>query len=149
MVWNNEGQKGGGFMAWLTPKTDWQSEDKFNFVDYNRIKNNIMVLLEKTKKLYGQLELVEMGTDIVDHSEVYEFSYFNSWEENLDIINEKTINADWGKRQTFYPNGPFITPSELNRIESAIAGIKEKLDGQESGMRKIPFCLGRFKNIRV
>lgn len=31
-------------MSWIEPKTDWTSQDTFNFSDYNRIKNNIAYL---------------------------------------------------------------------------------------------------------
>ena len=35
-------------MAWINPKTDWTKNDRFNYSDYNRIKNNLNYLHEKT-----------------------------------------------------------------------------------------------------
>ena len=51
-------------MAWTTPKTDWYgvtnpsdgvyTGDRFNAVDFNRIKNNLTYLRELALKMYDE-----------------------------------------------------------------------------------------------
>lgn len=50
-------------MAWETPKTDWYGEtdsdgvysgDRFDYRDFNRIKNNLQYLRDLAIYLYGE-----------------------------------------------------------------------------------------------
>ena len=59
-------------MAWETPKTDWHGSsdsdgvytgDRFNAVDFNRIKNNLDYLRELAIKLYDEFSIVSLGAD--------------------------------------------------------------------------------------
>ena len=134
---------------WHTPKTDWKATDRFNFVDYNRIKNNLLWLHEKVSELYRPFEVEDMGEDITDYSSYWKVQYFNAWEKNLDIINNQMFTKDYGMAQRFFENGPFIQWAELNRIESAILYMRDILDRQEMGIRKLSFRLGTFKEVRI
>ena len=71
------------------------------------------------------------------------------FESNLEEIARNSYGKDYGEKQTFYPNGMFIKYDELNRIESATLDIYNMLMAQEAGLRKIPFTLGRFKEVRI
>lgn len=134
---------------WHTPKTDWKSTDRFNFVDYNRIKNNLQWLYEKVTELYKPFEIENMGEDITDYSSYWQVKYFNAWEQNLDIINSNMFTKDYGTAQRFFENGPFIQWTELNRIESAILNMRDILDRQEKGIKRLSFRLGTFKGVRI
>lgn len=134
-------------IEWIEPKTNWTKTDSFNFTDYNRIKNNLSWLHKKANELYKPFEIKEMGEDIFDYRAEYEFRYFNSWEDNLEIINSNIFPRDYGYKATFYGNGPFITPDELNRLEKAIYQMKTILDSQEAGRRRLAFRLGYQKGI--
>ena len=79
----------------------------------------------------------------------WEVSRFNAFEKNLELINKNTFNRNYGQTQTFYENSPFIQYDELNRIESAILSIYEILKRQEMTIRRIPFRLGTFKEVRI
>lgn len=59
-------------MAWETPKTNWYGMtdtdgnyvgDRFNAVDFNRIKNNLTYLRELSIKLYEEFSIVSLGAD--------------------------------------------------------------------------------------
>lgn len=134
---------------WHTPKTDWKPIDRFNFVDYNRIKNNLMWLHEKVSELYSPFEIEEMGEDITDYLSYWKVKYFNAWEKNLDIINSHMFANDYGTAQRFFENGPFIQWTELNRIEGAILNMRSILDSQEAGLRRFAFRLGTFKEVQI
>lgn len=134
---------------WSEPKTNWTKYDSFNYVDYNRIKNNLMWLYKKAITLYREFEIEDMGEDILNNKTDYNFRYFNSWEENLDIINKNIFSKDYGYKMTFYGNSPFITPSELNRLESAILSMRTILDNQQAGLRRLEFRLGYQKGIKL
>lgn len=134
---------------WHTPKTNWKSTDRFNFVDYNRIKNNLLWLHEKVTELYRPFEIEDMGENITDYSSYWKVRYFNAWEQNLDIINNHMFTKDYGMAQRFFENGPFIQWTELNRIESAILSMRNILDRQEVGIRRLSFRLGTFKEVCI
>ena len=134
---------------WHTPKTDWRSTDRFNFVDYNRIKNNLLWLHDKVTELYKSFEIEDMGEDVTDYSSYWKVKYFNAWEQNLDIINSHMFANDYGTAQRFFENGPFIQWAELNRIESAILSMRDILDRQEKGIRRLSFRLGTFREVQI
>ena len=136
-------------IKWEEPKTDWKSTDRFNFSDYNRIKNNISYIHRKATDLNKFFDIENMGEDINDYASFWNVSYFNAWENNLEVLNNNVFMKDYGTKQTFYENGAFIQYSELNRLESAILNMKKILDAQEISVNKLPFVLGRFKTIRV
>ena len=58
-------------MSWSTPKTDWNGEtvdgvytgDRFNAVDFNRIKNNLEYLRELAIKMYNEFAIQSVGSD--------------------------------------------------------------------------------------
>ena len=135
-------------VTWIEPKTDWTSQDRFDAVDYNRIKNNLEYLHEKAIELYKPFSIIDMGEDIGYEDFLYA-DEFNNFEQNLEKINENVYTNDFGETQIFYPNGAFIQANELNRIESATLRMKKMLEGQKNALRRIPFRLGAFKSIRT
>ena len=58
-------------MAWETPKTDWYGEeiegvyvgDRFNAVDYNRIKNNLIFLRDLAVTVYESFNIEAVSND--------------------------------------------------------------------------------------
>lgn len=134
---------------WHTPKTDWTSTDRFNYVDYNRIKNNFSWLHAKAMELWKTFEIEDMGEDILSYEERFFAYQFNRFENNLDKINQSIFTKDYGYSQIFIGNGKFITYEELNRIESAILSMRNILDNQEKGIKKLSFRLGAFKEVKI
>ncbi len=150
MVGEDESKGGGNLMAtWKTPKTNWTKTDKFNIEDFNRIKNNLVYLREKSVELTRYFEIEDMGSDMYDYASYWDVDTFNKIERNLEKINQSDYQEDYGAMQTFYENGAFIKYDELNRIESASLGIKEMLERHKQSLRRIPFVLGRYKEVRV
>nr|DAO83803.1 MAG TPA: hypothetical protein [Caudoviricetes sp.] len=136
-------------MSWIEPKTDWTSQDTFNFSDYNRIKNNIAYLRERAVKLVKPFDIQDMGADMTSYAELFEAAKFNTLEQNLETINNNAYLKDYGTKQTFYDNGVFIAYAELNRIESATLDIYNMLGRQEIGLRRLAFRLGAGREVRI
>ena len=134
---------------WIEPKTDWKPTDRFNLEDFNRIKNNLAYIHDKAQRLWKRINIENMGEDMLSYELFWEVSRFNAFEKNLELINKNTFNRNYGQTQTFYENSPFIQYDELNRIESAILSIYEILKRQEMTIRRIPFRLGTFKEVRI
>lgn len=134
---------------WHTPKTNWTINDRFNYVDYNRIMNNLIYLHEEAVKLWKPFDIEDMGAEIWDNVTSWKVKYFNAWEKNLDKINSVILTKDYGFSQQFFSNGAFIQWNELNRIEGAILSMREILDRQKLGLMKLSFRLGNFKGVRV
>lgn len=134
---------------WSRPKTNWTILDKFNIEDYNRIKRNLEHLHEEANKLYQTFSMIDMGADKDFYTEYFYSDEINKFEENLEVINEHIFTQDYGTSQKFYDNGKFIQWQELNRIESAILNMKMILEAQKAGLRRLPFTLGRFREVRI
>lgn len=71
-------------MAWIPPKTNWTSQDYYNFEDLNRVENNTEYINELLKLLEYNIDLViEKDRDVVR----IEFAKnFNRIEGNIDLI---------------------------------------------------------------
>lgn len=134
---------------WHTPKTNWKATDRFNYVDYNRIKNNLTYLYELAQEVYKQFSIVDMGADIEDYTGWFTAAAFNAFESNLETINKNIFTQDYGVSQRFFDNGQFIKWDELNRIESATLQMNDLLERQKATLRKLPFRLGAFREVRI
>lgn len=134
---------------WHTPKTDWKITDRFNFVDYNRIKNNLVYIHQLAVYLWQEFEMTDMGEDITEYTEFWDVDVFNLFEENLELINKNIFTQDFGYSQRFFENGAFIKWDELNRIERAILSINDLLERQKAGLRKLSIRLGNFKGVKI
>ena len=135
-------------MAWIQPKTNWTVSDRFNISDYNRIKGNLDFLEDKAETLYMSFDTQDMGPEKTYVDYIYA-SEINKFEENLEKINQNIFTQDFGDRQTFVPNGVFITYDELNRIESAILNMYNLLDRQKAGLIRLAFRFGNMKGVQV
>lgn len=136
-------------MAWTTPKTDWKvsydsdgvyNGDRFNYADFNRLVNNLKELRELSIKLYNEFAITTTATKNVT-SYLYADD-FNKIEENLEVINTNTLNRDYGDTQTYYANGNTFDYKELNRIESAMLDLYERLSNQYNSRRMLTFNFG-------
>lgn len=134
---------------WHTPKTNWKATDRFNYVDYNRIKNNLTYLYELAQEVYKQFSILDMGADIEDYTGWFTAAAFNAFESNLETINKNIFTQDYGVSQRFFDNGQFIKWDELNRIESATLQMNDLLERQKATLRKLPFRLGAFREVRI
>lgn len=123
-------------ISWTNPKITWHGEP-FNAVDYNRIKGNLLYLHDMADKLYDGKNLPDLGNNKT-FADYYFANEFNAFEDELEDINERTLNLHIGEKQTFYPLGKFIEYEECNRIESAQVSLHE---GLNADIVDIPYVL--------
>ena len=135
---------------WQTPKTDWYGSvdanghyegDRFNAVDFNRIKNNLEYLREMAIKMYKEFSIVSLGSDRTPADYFYA-DEINRLEENLTTINNKTLRRSYGTAPTYVDNGRTMDFTELNRLESAILDLYDRLTNQSEGRRKFQWNFG-------
>jgi hypothetical protein len=125
-------------MAWITPKTNWQSTDYINTEDYNRIQGNLQHIANECS-----LIIQAYATQDID-----DLPYAEKWniaENNLDEINQLTYEFELGAKKQFMPNGNYIDYVELNRLEKAIAKIHYVHLNQLELSKHLPFTLGEPK----
>ena len=134
-------------MAWSTPKTDWSGEfvdgvyvgDKFNAVDFNRIKNNLAYLRELAIKMYDEFDIHSLGDDRTPQD------YFYADEinkENLVTINTNSLKRSYGEAPIYVDNGNVMDFKELNRLESATLDLYDKLTNEHDGRRTLTWNFG-------
>ena len=137
-------------MAWETPKTDWYGEtdengvysgDRFNAVDFNRIKNNLDYLRELAITLYTEFSIVSLGSDRTPADYFYA-DEINQLEENLKTINAKTLKRSYGTPPVYIANGKTMDFTELNRLESAILDLYDRLTNESEGRRMFQWNFG-------
>ncbi len=137
-------------MAWSTPKTDWfgstDSEgvytgDRFDAVDFNRIKNNLEYLRTLAIKMYDDFSINALGQDR-EYSDYFYADEINKLEENLVTINEHSLNRSYGTSPTYSDNTPVMDFTELNRLESAILDLYDRLTNQSDGRRMFMWNFG-------
>lgn len=136
-------------MTWETPKTDWFGQmvdgvyvgDRFNATDFNRIKNNLSYLRELALKMYDEFTIHSLGEDRTPVDFFYA-DEINKLEENLNTINSNTIKRSYGVAPTYTDNGNTMTFTELNRLESAILDLYDRLTNQSEGRRTLQFNFG-------
>ena len=124
-------------MAWSTPKTDWNGEtvdgvyigDRFNAVDFNRIKNNLEYLRELAIKMYEEFSIQSLGSDRTPKDFFYA-DEINALEDNLKTINNNSLKRSYGNVPVYVDNGNTMDFKELNRLESAILDLYEKLTNE-------------------
>ena len=134
----------------ITPKTNWNGGtaadgtyigDRFNAVDFNRIKNNLDYLRELAIKLYDEFAINALGSDRTPADYFYA-DEINQLEENLTIINNNTLKRHYGTAPTYVNNGRTMDFTELNRLESAILDLYDRLTNQSEGRRKFQWNFG-------
>lgn len=127
-------------ILWTTPKTDWTASSYFNAVDYNRIKNNLIVLSDLVNAVYPALSIADMGSD----KTVSDFMYadeFNLFETNLETMKNWIVDLGIGRGTLYSENAPMPNYTELNRIESAMLKMHDNLVGQANGRPMLYFTL--------
>ena len=138
-----------GDNMWFEPKTNWKETDRFNIDDFNRIKANIQFLHSTAARLNKDFAIISMGENPDGYLSYWNVEDFNAFEKNIELINSVMYPSDIGTSQSFFENGPFIKWDELNRIENACLKMKNILDRQEAGLKRLSFRLGSMKGVRV
>ena len=137
-------------MAWTTPKPDWYgttdengvySGDRFNATDFNRIKNNLAYLRDLAITMYAEFSIVSLGSDRTTSSYFYA-DEINQLEQNLVTINANTLKRSYGSAPTYSANGKTMNYQELNRLESAILDLYDRLTNQHDGRRTLTWNFG-------
>lgn len=137
-------------MAWTTPKTDWHGGlngdglyegDRFNAVDFNRIKNNLAYLRELAITMYKEFSIVSLGNDRVP-SDYFYADEINHLEANLVAINQNSLKRSYGTAPTYVANGNTMDYKELNRLESATLDLYNRLKNQSEGRRMFTWNFG-------
>ena len=135
---------------WQTPKTDWHGErdkqgvytgDRFNAKDFNRIHQNIQYLKEFAEKLYSDVPSIPTIRTV----QVGDFVYadeINQIEDNFKRIAQFTFNRNYGDCPVYHDNDSFIDFRELNRLESAILDVYDRLNNQYNGRRTFTWVFG-------
>lgn len=137
-------------MAWSTPKTNWHGStdsegvytgDRFNAVDFNRIKNNLVYLRELAIEMYDEFNIHSIGSDRTPADYFYA-DEINKLEENLNTINTHSINRSYGTAPIYVANGNTMDFTELNRLESAILDLYNRMTNEYEGRRMFTWNFG-------
>ena len=127
---------------WTTPKTDWVKTDYFTATDCTRISSNLIFLYYLGKSLFGDFDLVANLSSTWHDSDFIYADDINGIEANFDVINQHTMNKNYGKSPHYHANGSFIDYVELNRLESAMLDLYEELTNYSGDRRMFVWNFG-------
>lgn len=102
-------------MAWITPKTDWNNFDYFNFEDLNRIENNTKEVASIISKLY----YLPTQTYVLNRTmKTIEFaSGFNRIEGNINQLSTFNRPSNWLPMKLNWRENDSFTYEDANRLE--------------------------------
>ncbi len=135
-------------MAWLTPKTDWESTDFYNLTDYNRIRGNLLYIKGFAKKFLGKVTYLKTMTEKTSYSESFTPDEVNNLQNNLGRINELTYELDIGDDTEYEEGGYTPTYEQWNRLESYTLEIRDNLIADNPNLTRLTQKLGNSDSIR-
>ena len=134
---------------WSEPKTNWVQSDRFNFSDYNRIKNNIAYLKERAIEIYLDFPFEDMGADKVSYADYPYADEFTKLESNLERIRVNTFRFDDSESKTWYENQRTPSYEDFNRIEMACLKFYKGLESVKANNGKLSLRLGSGKFVKL
>lgn len=111
---------------WITPKTDWTTTTRFEYTDYNRIRNNLLYINDMLNELYpDKAQTLDLGDAKTGYANEYAVSEFNAFEEALESFTRIGKDVNVGDRNYYRGNNSFIWADALNRLEQCCLKWKE------------------------
>ena len=124
-------------MAWQTPKTDWNVNDYFNLVDWNRIKENYEYLAQRLSASFITKDITLEDTMALPYYDIV-----NNLEFNLDSLAKTPATffpfskENWYARTSEnYVRNPNY--EDFNRWESIEAQLKEYYESMSSQVNNL------------
>lgn len=161
------------------PKTNWNAGtgvtpyngDRFTYVDFNRIKNNILYLYNLATQIYPiNAQIAAFIENSEDYREgggdpsIYHYFYLydgeedrgltdfvyadevNYFEERLDFLKQTCGVTTQGTMQTHNDNGVFIHANQLNYLEKLTADLENYIYPVFLARRRFPIRLSQKNN---
>ena len=124
---------------WITPKTDWTTTTRFEYTDYNRIRNNLLYINDMLNEMYpDKAQILDLGVAKTDYDNDYIASEFTAFEDALESFTRIGRNANIGDRNYYRGNDSFIWADALNRLEECCLRWKEVSVIKATSIRIIP-----------
>lgn len=135
-------------MSWITPKTDWTENTRWDKTDVNRIQDNLLFLKDHSSLMFNPPNYASMRLNLSYTDDIYA-SDFNKITQNTLALNDATFKLPVSEFPTFVANGSTPTGTYFNGIESLLKQIKEKLDTNISILNRLPVTLGNTKGVKT
>ena len=124
-------------MPWQQPKTDWNSNDYYNYEDLNRVENNIIAVKDLAEVLRGEINLREINIDR-DMKSIPFADVLNRVEENINILGNKLYKPKgWAQPKLDWRYNQPFSYEDANRLERNLLLLYNYAKGN---VDKIPFC---------
>lgn len=91
--------------------------------------------------MYEEFSIQSLGSDRTPKDFFYA-DEINALEDNLKTINNNSLKRSYGNVPVYVDNGNTMDFKELNRLESAILDLYEKLTNEYEGRRMFTWNFG-------
>jgi hypothetical protein len=124
-------------MAWQIPKTNWNSQDYYNFKDLNHVEINTLAVKDLAEVLRGNIELEPIDFDR-DMKSIPFADVLNKIERNIGELGNKLYKPKgWlSPKLEWDYNQPFDF-TDANRLEKNLLLLYNYANGN---VDKIPYC---------
>jgi hypothetical protein len=104
-------------MAWVTPKTNWNTNDFYNFTDFNRVESNTIEICDFVDSFDFRPQIGSTKTDW-DNKDIPFFDDLNRIEQNIAIIrNTSSAPEGWTAPKTNWNSLDGFDFNDANRLE--------------------------------
>lgn len=103
-------------MAWMEPKTDWNSNDTYNFTDLNRVENNTAEVAAFLESIQYQIPIQTIVSDR-DKTSIDYISDINRIEDNIEQIKNAFITPPGYQQKKTWAVGMGFDYRDANRLE--------------------------------
>ena len=115
--------------SWITPVTDWNSSEYYNFADANRVDNNTRYLLEYIQTNIGYVLTLDAYTT-QDINSIPTNALINLLEHNINSIRN-AIGSDpllWATLNESWSGGSSFSFTNANNLENDLVALKTTLE---------------------
>lgn len=115
--------------SWITPVTDWNASEYYNFADVNRVDNNTRYLLEYIQTNIGYVLSLDTYTT-QDINSMGTSALINLLEHNINAIRTAIGNdpLNWVTLNELWAGGSSFSFTNANNLESDLVALKTTLE---------------------
>ncbi len=111
-------------MPWIEPKTDWNSNDEYNFDDLNRVENNTAEVAAFLESIQYKVPPLTVVTNR-DKKSIDFISSINRVESNIEALKDAFITPPGYQQKKTWAVGMGFDYRDANRLENNLSLLYE------------------------
>lgn len=120
-------------MGWIPPKTDWNSQDYYNFYDLNRVESNTQIIVDLLRLFDTNVNLdINKNRDM----KTIEFAdSINRIEGNIELLRQRYTPLGWEESKLDWLWDDPFSYKDANRLERNLFALYRHYKGNLDNRR--------------